>query len=129
MELVYRGYPQKYEKEPYRIYNRDVPQTLPEEWDERRRIQAEYEYVRGLYPLNMKNWQRFVEEEFDREDCPNSAIYDEWPDREWLYGMRSRILNNAGEQGRVTNEDAVMIMILHEMLRRRGKNNMPFRRQ
>ncbi|MBQ2401934.1 MAG: hypothetical protein II311_07980 [Lachnospiraceae bacterium] len=129
MELVYRGYPQKYEKEPYRIYNRDVQQTLPEEWDERRRTQAEYEYARGLYPLNMKNWQRFVEEEFDREDGPNSAIYDEWPDREWLYGMRSRILNNAGEQGRVTNEDAVMIMILHEMLRRRGRNNMPLRRQ
>ena len=129
MELVYRGYPQKYEKEPYRIYNRDVQQTLPEEWDERRRTQAEYEYARGLYPLNMKNWQRFVEEEFDREDGPNSAIYDEWPDREWLYGMRSRILNNAGEQGRVTNEDAVMIMILHEMLRRRGRNNMPLGRQ
>ena len=129
MELVYRGYPQKYEKEPYQIDNRDVSQTLPAEWDERRRIQAEYEYVRGLYPLNMKNWQRFVEEEFDREEGPDSAIYDEWPDREWLYGMRSRIMKTAGEQGRVTNEDAVMIMILHEMLRRRGKNNMPLRRQ
>ena len=129
MELMYRGYPQKYEKEPYQIDNSDVPQTLPAEWDERRRIQAEYEYVRGLYPLNMKNWQRFVEEEFDREDGPDSAIYDEWPDREWLYGMRSRIMKTAGEQGRVTNEDAVMIMILHEMLRRRGRNNMPLRRQ
>ena len=129
MELMYRGYPQKYEKEPYQIDNSDVPQTLPAEWDERRRIQAEYEYVRGLYPLNMKNWQRFVEEEFDREDGPDSAIYDEWPDREWLYGMRSRIMKTAGEQGSVTNEDAVMIMILHEMLRRRGRNNMPLGRQ
>ena len=129
MELVYRGYPKKYEKEPYQIDNSDVPQTLPAEWDEQRRAQAEYEYARGLYPLNMKNWQRFVEEEFDREDGPDSAIYDEWPDREWLYGMRSRIMKTAGEQGRVTNEDAVMIMILHEMLRRRGRNNMPLRRQ
>lgn len=129
MELVYRGYPQKYEKEPYQIDNSDVPQILPSEWDERRRAQAEYEYARGLYPLNMKNWQRFVEEEFDRVDGPDSAIYDEWPDREWLYGMRSRIMKTAGEQGRVTNEDAVMIMILHEMLRRRGRNNMPLRRQ
>ena len=129
MELVYRGYPQKYEKEPYQIDNSDVPQILPSEWDERRRAQAEYEYARGLYPLNMKNWQRFVEAEFDRVDGPDSAIYDEWPDREWLYGMRSRIMKTAGEQGRVTNEDAVMIMILHEMLRRRGRNNMPLRRQ
>ena len=129
MELVYRGYPQKYKKEPYQIDNRDVQRTLPEAWDARRRTQAEYEYARGLYPLNMKNWQRFVEEEFDREDGPDSAIYDEWPDREWLYGMRSRIMKTAGEQGRVTNEDAVMIMILHEMLRRRGRNNMPLRRQ
>lgn len=129
MEPVYRGYPQKYEKEPYQIYNREVQRDLTGEWDERRRLQAEYEYVRGLYPLNMKDWQRFVEEEFDREDGPDSAIYDEWPDREWLYGMRRRIMRNAGEQGRVTNEDAVMIMILHEMLRRRGRNKMPFRRQ
>ncbi len=129
MELVYRGYPQKYEKKPYRIYNREFQQDMSAEWDDRRRLQAEYEYVRGLYPLNMKNWQRFVEEEFDREDGPNSAIYDEWPDREWLYGMRSRIMRNAGEQGRMTNEDVVLVMILHEMLRRRGRNNMPFRRQ
>ena len=109
MEMVYRGYPQ---------------QSRSEKWNDRRQIQAEYEYVRGLYPLNMRRWQQVIEEEFDRNDAPDSRIYDEWPDREWLYVIRSRIMQTAGEQGRVTNEDAVMVMILHEMLRRRMMNNI-----
>lgn len=129
MEMVYRGYPQKYEREPYQIYDRESQKNLPGEWDTRRRRNADYDYARGLYPLNTRTWQRFVEEEFDRNDGPGSAIYDEWPDREWLYGMRDRIVRNAGEQGSVTNEDVVMIMTLHEMLRRRERNNMPYMRQ
>ena len=129
MEAVYRGYPQRYKNEPYRIYGRESQNDRTGEWSDRRRLQAEYEYIRGLYPLNMKSWQRLIEEEFDRSDGPGSAIYDEWPDREWLYGMRSRIMKNAGEQGRPSSEDVVMIMLLHEMLRRRSMNNMPFIRQ
>ena len=129
MEMVYRGYPQKYENAPYRIYNREAQEKLPDEWNDRRRIRAEYEYVRGLYPMNLRMWQRFVEEEFDRNDGLGSAIYDEWPDREWIYGMRNRIMRNAGEQGRIDEKDAVMVMVLHEMLRRRARNNMPFYRQ
>ena len=109
MEMIYRGYPQ---------------QSRSEKQNDRRRIQAEYDYVRGLYPLNMRSWRQVIEEEFDRNDVPDSRIYDEWPDREWLYRMRSRIMQNAGEQGRVTNEDAVMVMLLHELLRRRMTNNL-----
>ena len=129
MEMVYRGYPQKYENEPYRIYDREAQKNWLGEWNDRRRARAEDDYVRGLYPLNMRKWQRFVEEEFDRNDGPGSAIYDEWPDREWLYRMRNRIMRNAGEQGSINNDDAVMVMMLHEMLRRRARNNMPFTRQ
>ena len=113
MEMMYRGYPQ---------------QSRPGEWTDRRWIQAEYEYVRGLYPLRLRKWQRFIEAEFDRNEGPGSGIYDEWPDREWLYGMRSRILRNADDSGHGTDEDAIMVMILHEMLRRRMMNNLPVAR-
>ena len=111
MEMLYRGYPQ---------------QSRPGEWNDRHRLEEEYEYVRGLYPLRIRKWQRFIEEEFDKNDGSGSMIYDEWPDREWLYGMRSRIMRNA--EGNKTDEDAVMVMILHEMLRRRMKNNLPVSR-
>ena len=109
MEMVYRGYPQ---------------QSRSEKRNDRRRIQAEFEYVRGLYPLNIRIWRQMIEEEFDRNDVPGGRIYDEWPDREWLYSMRSRIMQNAGEQGSVSCEDAVMVMLLHELLRRRMMNNI-----
>ncbi len=134
MEMIYRGYPQvfdtellaqdtKYGKfqeiEPYRVYDRERQQQFPAEWDARRRINAEYDYIRGLYPMNVRNWQRFVEEEFDREDRPGSQIYDEYPDREWLHRMHHRIMAGAGDQGMATNDDMVMVLALHEMLKRR----------
>ena len=110
MEMMYRGYPQ---------------QSRPGGWSDRRRIQTEYEYIRGLYPLELRKWQRVIEEEFDQNDGPGSMIYDEWPDRERLYRMRSRIMRNAEEQGHRSDKDAVLVMILHEMLRRRMMNNLP----
>ena len=113
MEMVYRGYPQ---------------QSRPGVWNDRRWIEAEYEYIRGLYPLQLRKWQRFIEEDFDRNDGPDSRIYDEWPDREWLYSMRSRIMRNGTGSGHGNDEDAVMVMLLHEMLRRRMKNNLPVTR-
>lgn len=132
MERNYRGYPQGMDGSnwwrpnmgmaPYMIYNREAQQTRPDKWDEKRRMQAEYDYIRGLYPTDVRRWQRFVEEEFDRNDGPGSSIYDEYPDREWIYRVRKRIMKHAGEQGPVTNEDMVLILMLHEMLRRRAKS-------
>lgn len=135
MDRIYRGYPQglmnvsvqevnpelMQSAEPYMVYNREAQQQWPGEWDEKRRIQAEYDYVRGLYPMNVRRWQRFVEEEFDRNDGAGSSIYDEYPDREWLYQVRNQIMRNAGEQGVIENKDVVLILMLHEMLRRRAR--------
>ncbi len=105
--------------EPYMVYNRENRQAWPADWDDRRRMQAEYDYVRGLYPMSVRGWQRFVEAEFDRNDGPGSQIYDEYPDREWLYRLRNRIVANAGAQGFIENEDVVLVLVLNEMLRRR----------
>ena len=108
--------------EPYMIYNREAQAEVPPALtlDDRRRIRAEYEYFRGLYPMSVRRWQRFVEEEFDRHDRPGSAIYDEYPDREMLYPLRDRIIQNAAAQGYVENQDLVMILVLNEMLKRRA---------
>ncbi len=110
---------QENERRPYMIYNWEEQSGQNNPWDDRRRIQAEYEYFHGLYPLSARSWQRFVEEEMDRSDVPGNMMYDEYPDRENLYLMRDRIMRNAGEQGRMENQDMVLILMLHEILRRR----------
>ncbi len=128
MDWMYRGYPQglvdvvtqAVNSEPYMLYNREEQQGWTEKQDKRRRVQAEYDYVRGLYPMSVRRWQRLVEEELDRNDGLRSSIYDEYPDREWLYWVRNRILDAAGEGGVIENQDMVMILVLYEMLKRRS---------
>lgn len=112
---------QSAEMKPYLLFNREERLQRPEAWDERRRMRAEYEYFRGMYPMTVRRWQRYVEEEFDRSDGPGSAIYDEYPDRESIYLLRDRIMKNAGEQGYIENKDLVLILVLNEMLRRRSE--------
>lgn len=133
MERIYRGYPQviweqlaaqslagSETQQPYLLYNRDAQPGMPVPMDERRRIQAEYEYFRGMYPLAVRRWQRFVDMEVDANDVPGGAIYDEFPDREMIFRMRDRILRNAAAHGFVENQDLVMVLVLNEILRRRA---------
>lgn len=107
--------------EPYMIYNREMQTEVPNVWDERRRMRAEYEYFRGLYPMSVRKWQRLVDEELDRNDGPGSAIYDEYPDREMLYRLRDRIIRNAAALGYLENQDLVLLLLLNEVLRRRAE--------
>jgi len=119
MEQIYRGYPQ-----PYMIYNREV--RTPEEvfWDDRRRGWDEWNYFRGLYPLEAKRLQRVAEEEFDRIDRDGGSMYDEYPDREYLYRVRDRMLARALPEGMAADRDLMQVVMLHELLRRRQERRM-----
>lgn len=127
MANVYRGYPQVLhmmeqngEPKPYMIYRREEKKPVSEE-DERRRKQADREYFRGLCPQSMKRCRRLVEEGCDQYDRPGSPIYDDYPDREMIYGMRDGILRRAGELGLTEDRDIVQLLLLHEIQRRRER--------
>ncbi len=119
MERKYRGYPQ-----PYMIYDREqqVQQSPQAAYSEdRRRMRAEHEYFKGIYPMTARRPQRFVEAEVDRMDAPGSAMYDEYPDREQLYRMRDRILDDTESDGFREDRDLVLVLLLNEMVRRRAE--------
>ena len=78
------------------------------------------EYFKGLYPRSVRRCQSFVEACCDRYDHPGSPIYDEYPDRVLLLGIRNRILEEMREQGEDTDQDLVWILTLQEILRRRA---------
>ncbi|MBQ7796272.1 MAG: hypothetical protein IJ374_06925 [Lachnospiraceae bacterium] len=136
MEMIYRGYPQalayksleieerqvamqNVAPQPYMIYNREVQNPAPGPWDNWRRLWTEFEYFRGLYPLAVRRLQQVVDAEFDRIDAPGGAMYDEYPDREFLYRLRDRMLLEALALGIQADRDMIHVLLLQELLRRR----------
>lgn len=105
---------------PYMLYRREdqIPQWRD---NERLRRRSDSEYFKGLYPQSMRQSQRLVEEWCDRFDRPGSPMYDDYPDREMVYGMRDGILRSAGEQGIEADRDIVQVLLLQEMIRRRER--------
>ena len=107
-------------RRPYMLYHREDQQIQDEPWDRRRRIQDEYRYVRGLYPQETKRLQRIVEMEFDRIDRERGPMYDDYPDREFLYRVRDRMLASALAEGIAADRDMIQVLMLHELLQRRS---------
>ncbi len=137
MEQRYRGYPQAlimnaeqiYERpmeaqnaaaQPYMIYNREEKTPETDAWDDRWRMRAESDYFRGLYPLEAKRLRRVAETEFDRIDQDGGPMYDEYPDREFIYRLRDRMLAQALAEGIAADRDLMQVIMLHELLRRRA---------
>lgn len=132
MEWIYRGYPQALQPEvrnaapvmvqstetqPYMLYKRE--EQIHEDND-RRRIRAEQDYFKGLYPMVVRRWQGMVDEMCERFDYPGSPIYDEYPDRESLFRMRDQIVRNAGANGLEEDRNLAYVLLLAELCRRRA---------
>lgn len=127
MEGKYRGYPLTHQEipqiqqavpQPFMIYNREEQE--PDIRDRRWQMRAESDYFRGLYPPEAKKLRRVAEEEFDRIDQDDGPMYDEYPDREFLYRMRDRMFAQALAEGIAADRDLMQVIMLHELLRRRS---------
>ena len=49
-----------------------------------------------------------------------SPMYDEYPDREFLYRVRDQIMKNAQDQGMEVRQDLTQVLLLEEIGRRRN---------
>ena len=119
----YRGYPQPWMgwKEPeYTIYSQKDSKEQEAILDKRWQMRIESDYFRGLYPLEAKKLRRVAETEFDRIDQDGGPMYDEYPDREFLYRVCDRMMTRALEEGIAADRDLMQVIMLHELLRRRA---------
>lgn len=114
MDRVYRGYPQ-----PYMLLNREESSSMASPAENRRRLRTEFDYFQGLYPLETRKIQRVVDEELDRFDEERSPIYDEYPDREFLYQLRDIMFTKALAEGMAAEQDLVQVLMLQSVLERR----------
>ena len=83
MEKRYRGYPPEVKKVPWMLYRREEQSAGPVLTGNE--LRSEMDYLRGLYPSAAKRKQVLAEEACDLLEYPGSPMYDEYPDREFLY--------------------------------------------
>ena len=125
-------------------------------FDDEKREDWDYEYVRSMYPEMARRVLPYVEEECDRMEYDGSMMYDEYPDKLQLRLMCGRIYEkvmeqekfegyeieevnaaqrrdaadrrrNTGRQDRV--RDLVELLLFEELLRRRGRHRRDRRRR
>ncbi len=106
--------------------------------DEYRRMQ-DLEYLQGMYPLEVKEYQRKINQVLDRIDYSGSMIYDEFPDRISLYKLatditesiiRDKVIENGKDEVDKANREhigtIVQILLYYEIHKRRYKRSDSF---
>ena len=124
MEKRYRGYPPEVKKVPWMLYRREEQSAGPVLTGNE--LRSEMDYLRGLYPSAAKRKQVLAEEACDLLECPGSPMYDEYPDREFLYRELLKVRERHPEEtmGATEEQDLLQVLFVNEIYRRRILNRV-----
>ena len=124
MEKRYRGYPPKVKKVPWMLYRREEQSAGPVLTGNE--LRSEMDYLRGLYPSAAKRKQVLAEEACDLLEYPGSPMYDEYPDREFLYRELLKVRERHPEEtmGGTEEQDLLQVLFVNEIYRRRILNRV-----
>ena len=124
MEKRYRGYPPEVKKVPWMLYRREVQSAGPVLTGNE--LRSEMDYLRGIYPSAAKRKQVLAEEACDLLEYPGSPMYDEYPDREFLYRELLKVRERHPEEtmGGTEEQDLLQVLFVNEIYRRRILNRV-----
>ena len=124
MEKRYRGYPPEVKKVPWMLYRREEQSAGPVLTGNE--LRSEMDYLRGLYPSAAKRKQVLAEEACDLLEYPGSPMYDEYPDREFLYRELLKVRERHQEEtmGGTEEQDLLQVLFVNEIYRRRILNRV-----
>ena len=124
MEKRYRGYPPEVKKVPWMLYRREEQSAGPVLTGNE--LRSEMDYLRGLYPSAAKRKQVLAEEACDLLEYPGSPLYDEYPDREFLYRELLKVRERHPEEtmGGTEEQDLLQVLFVNEIYRRRILNRV-----
>ena len=124
MEKRYRGYPPDVKKVPWMLYRREEQSAGPVLTGNE--LRSEMDYLRGLYPSAAKRKQVLAEEACDLLEYPGSPMYDEYPDREFLYRELLKVRERHPEEtmGGTEEQDLLQVLFVNEIYRRRILNRV-----
>ena len=124
MEKRDRGYPPEVKKVPWMLYRREEQSAGPVLTGNE--LRSEMDYLRGLYPSAAKRKQVLAEEACDLLEYPGSPMYDEYPDREFLYRELLKVRERHPEEtmGGTEEQDLLQVLFVNEIYRRRILNRV-----
>ena len=124
MEKRYRGYPPEVKKVPWMLYRREEQSAGPVLTGNE--LRSEMDYLRGIYPSAAKRKQVLAEEACDLLEYPGSPMYDEYPDREFLYRELLKVRERHPEEtmGGTEEQDLLQVLFANEIYRRRILNRV-----
>ena len=124
MEKRYRGYPPEVKKVPWMLYRREEQSAGPVLTGNE--LRSEIDYLRGLYPSAAKRKQVLAEEACDLLEYPGSPMYDEYPDRDFLYRDLLKVRERHPEEtmGGTEEQDLLQVLFVNEIYRRRILNRV-----
>ena len=124
MEKRYRGYPPEVKKVPWMLYRREEQSAGPVLTGNE--LRSEMDYLRGLYPSAAKRKQVLAEEACDLLEYPGSPMYDEYPDREFLYRELLKVRERHPEEtmGGTEEQDLLQVLFVNEIYPRRILNRV-----
>ncbi len=87
----------------------------------------DYEYLKRLYPKQMRLMSSVLEEYIDRYEYEGSPMYAEYPDAVTIYRIASEIYKKLSFQGsdkeQAQLKDMLQVMVCHEMYIRRRRHD------
>lgn len=109
---------------------------MPLVYDDERMERRDFEYMKSMYPITVKQILPYVEEECDRMSYEGSMIYDEYPDQLQIYMMCNRVYDKVKKQKPNDDmgmemqiaknddwlKDLIQIMLFQELFRRRSNH-------
>ena len=124
MEKRYRGYPPEVKKVPWMLYRREEQSAGPVLTGNE--LRSEMDYLRGIYPSAAKRKQVLAEEACDLLEYPGSPMYDENPNREFLYRELLKVRERHPEEtmGGTEEQDLLQVLVVNEIYRRRILNRV-----
>ena len=103
--------------------------AFPQNRSEEKKWSRDFEYLRQTYPVQVRVYQRRVEEILDKVDYEGSMIYDEYPDRMGIQSLSRMVANTlikeSGEEQEAAPdndlEGLIQVLVCNEICRRRHK--------
>ena len=83
----------------------------------------DYLYFSRLYPMTVRKYVVPVRNAFDRMEYSGSLLFDRYPDRDALNRIADGLLD-----GNKTERDLLLMLMMHELMRRRERYRNTHRR-
>lgn len=99
----------------------------PDFYEEEELCMKDYEYLKRLYPREVRLTASILEEYLDRYEYEGSPMYAQYPDAVTIYRMSEEIYNKLNfegtEQEQVQLKNMLQVMVCQEMYVRRRRHD------